>query len=55
MPASFFFSHAPRFIAASAAGIPRESESISARVSSATLTLLAPGAFITMMPRSVAA
>jgi hypothetical protein len=53
-PASFFFSQTPRFIAASAAGI-RGRATASARGSSATLMLLAPGAFMTMMPRPVAA
>ena len=48
-------SHSPRFIDASAAGTERASASISAMVCSATLTLLAPGAFMTTMPRALAA
>ena len=54
-PANFFFSHLRAFIAASAAGRWRASASICAIASSATLMLLAPGAFITMMPRALAA
>jgi hypothetical protein len=52
---NFFFSHSPRFIDASAAGIGRASDSIRAMASSATLTLLAPAAFMTRIPRAVAA
>ena len=40
MPVSFFLSHTPRFIVASAAGTERASDSISASACSATLTLL---------------
>ena len=55
MPVSFFLSHTPRFMVASAAGTARASDSIKASACSATLTLLAPGAFMTTMPRAVAA
>ena len=55
MPVSFFLSHTPRFIVASAAGTDRASDSISASACSATLTLLAPGAFMTTIPRALAA
>ncbi len=54
-PVSRFLSQTPRFIAASAAGTARASASISASACSATLTLLAPGEFMTTMPRAVAA
>ena len=54
-PRNFFFSHLPCFIAASAAGRCRASASTSPIASSATLTLLAPGAFMTTMPRALAA
>ena len=55
LPVNFFFSHFCAFIAASAAGIGRASARMKAIASSATLMLLAPGAFITTMPRAVAA
>ena len=54
-PANFDFSHFPVFIDASAAGIFRASESTRPIASSATLKLLAPGAFMTTIPRAVAA
>ena len=54
-PANFDFSHLPAFIDASAAGTVRASDSIRPMASSATLRLLAPGAFMTTMPRAVAA
>ncbi len=54
-PRNFFFSHLPCFMAASAAGTWRASASMSATASSATLMLLAPGAFITTIPRALAA
>ena len=54
-PVSRFLSHTPFFIAASAAGTARASASMSAIACSATLTLFAPGEFITTMPRAVAA
>ncbi len=54
-PANFFFSHLCAFIAASAAGRWRASASSWPIASSATLMLLAPGAFMTMMPRALAA
>jgi hypothetical protein len=50
-----FLSQTPCFIEASAAGRRRASASICAMASSATLMLLAPGAFITTMPRALAA
>ncbi len=48
-------SHLPCFIDASAAGSFRASDSSCAIASSATLMLLAPGAFMTTMPRALAA
>ena len=54
-PRNFFFSHLPCFIALSAAGRWRAIARISPTASSATLTLFAPGAFITTMPRALAA
>ena len=54
-PRNFFFSHFPCFMAASAADRCRAIASIRPTVSSATLTLFAPGAFITTMPRALAA
>ena len=54
-PVSRFLSQTPRFIAASAAPIDRDSASISAHACSATEMLFAPGAFMPTMPRSVAA
>ena len=50
-----FFSHLPCFMAASAAGMCRASDRIKPSASSATLMLLAPGAFMTTMPRPLAA
>ena len=52
LPVNFFFSHFCAFMAASAAGIGRASARMKAIASSATLMLLAPGAFITTMPRA---
>jgi hypothetical protein len=54
-PANFDFSHFDAFIDASAAGIFRANDKMRPIASSATLRLLAPGAFITTMPRAVAA
>ena len=54
-PRNFFFSHLPCFIAESAAGTWRASDSMRPTASSATLMLLAPGAFITTTPRALAA
>ena len=54
-PRNFFFSHLPCFIAASAAGRWRARASTNPIASSATLTLFAPGAFMTTMPRALAA
>jgi len=55
MPVKRFLSHAPCFIDASAAGMPRASAIISPSVSSATLMLFAPAAFNTRTPRPLAA
>ena len=55
VPRSFFFSHLPFFIDASAAGMLRASAIIIATASSAVVTAPASGVFITTMPRSVAA
>ena len=54
-PRKLFLSHLPCFIDASAAGSFRASDSSCAIASSATLMLLAPGAFMTTMPRALAA
>ena len=54
-PANFDFSHFEVFIDASAAGIFRAIDRMSPIASSATLKLFAPGAFMTTMPRAVAA
>ncbi len=54
-PANFDFSHFASFIDASAAGIFRASDRMRPIASSATLRLFAPGAFMTTMPRAVAA
>src|SRR3977135_584975 len=52
VPRNRFFSHRPSFMARSAAGTDRASASISAHACSATLMLLAPGAFTTRIPRA---
>ena len=54
-PRSDFFSHLLFFICASARGIDRADEIMSANACSATLMLFAPGAFRTRMPLSLAA
>ena len=55
VPCSIFFSHLPLCSAAVAFGIWRAIVIIRPSVSSATATALAPGVFITTMPRLVAA
>ncbi len=54
-PRNDFLSHLPCFIDASAAGSLRASDNSCAIASSATLMLFAPGAFMTTMPRALAA
>ena len=54
-PRKLFLSHLPCFIEASAAGSFRASDRSWAMASSATLMLFAPGAFMTTMPRALAA
>jgi len=54
VPMSFFLSHLPAFIEASAAGMWRARLSIKPIVCSATATVLASGAFTTWMPRALA-
>ena len=55
VPCRFFFSHLPACMVALAAGTLRASATMRPMVSSATATALAPGVFITTMPRRVAA
>ena len=54
-PWNFFFSHLPALTLAVAAATWRESESIRASASSATVVDEPPGVFITTTPRRVAA
>ena len=54
-PRKLFLSHLPCFMDASAAGSFRANDKSCAMASSATLMLFAPGAFMTTMPRALAA
>src|SRR6185437_1133655 len=55
LPRNFFFSHLPLLVDRLACGMERASESIRARVCSATETAFPPGVFITRTPAAVAA